>query len=441
MNDSNIDPDLRSQIYPPESTSPPPAQDLTTLFQTTPPKRRLGGKLGVVLALLAVVLITGSVFAWTLLGGSGDSTEGQAEGVADVGGDEIRPISLSTVAYLHWTQEDQHGDTDCLATSTQLQWQPVFGGEENGEANPADVGDQDQIGQVDIYDVYENQVFFIAYPPCDKERNAAVWYSADAGKTYMQLYNFEQLQGDDELPGAVTSARFSSDGKTIIVGYIPAFGDSNIVMEIDPETKAMEEIFRADRPGVFLQRYNKDSQQVFYYKGCYACDALAPSQLYVYDIAESTETMVFDDPGYQILQFTVSDDLGRLLVVKTPRVQSSGATSFIIEEFDIASKTSQQLLVSSDRVIAAGYRADDSTIYYVADDGVYTLGSSGDFVNTFNAPSRPIYAVLHVDRSQVVVTLGDHKDRALVIYTTDDKSETNILSVSEGTEILGVTSK
>ncbi len=340
----------------------------------------------------------------------------------------------STVAYSQQTQGELAAN-NCVPATTELYWRPASGGE---RTNAIDVGKNNYVSQ---YNTYKNKVFVVTAPGCESKDGVAIWLSTDSGKTYQKIYSGKPGTGEDGvLADQVTSATFSTDGTAIVFGFLPANSDTNTVKSVSTDSKEAQDLLTITSRGVFITSYDSTKQQLIYSKGKYNSDGGVRDTLYIWDKEQKTEnTLVKESSGMSIDQIAPNSDSSKLLFVKsTPGEGMGGGKPYIVEELDVASKTSKKLqTIDEDTYIKIGYRIGDDMPYYSRDNTVYGVESTGNSVALLQT-SKPILEVHYADKDHAIVSTGaDFGDFEVVNYELSTKSVTSILKGDTFTRVFG----
>lgn len=410
------------------------------------PVRHAKKKLIIILLLLFVIVVGGSVTAWVLTIKDTDKKTNKvdqnltSQDNTHILQKESKVLKPFAVAYSHETHKINESQ---YSTKAQLYWRPITGG---GSTSAAYMGDNNGIS---YYGVYKDKVFAVSVPNYSSADGTALWYSSDAGKTYTKIFSGQALSGV-RTGDQITSAKFSSDGKTILIGVLPSDRSQNTVKEINPETKAVNDLFSVKDAGVFILGYDRAGQQVLYRTGCYNCDGFAAMNIFVHDLTSGTDTVLFEDKkynyGYSANDSIVpKDDFGKILIVKyaidysTPTYFLPNLITHSIEEFDMTTKTFKNVLtIDEDTPVNVGYIEGGGVIYYSKADSIYSISPSGDTTLIFKA-DKPIHDVFFVDKDQVIASIGEYNNYSVVNYKISTKSTVEIIGSDNYTNIFGVT--
>lgn len=407
---------------PPISMPPQEPKTFTIKGQSTPPKKSKKKALLIIL-LLAIILAT-AVGVWTLM--KGDKQPAATPPTSTDTG--IKPVENTLVPY---AVAYAYGDPE--KAPREFFWRPLSGGE---RTTAGKIGSKNYLS---YSDVYKDKVLVVSTAGTDNKSGETVWYSKDSGKTYTKIFTGEPSDGQG-LAAQITSAAFSTDGSAIVIGFLPTDGN-NTVKEINPDTKAVTDLFNIEQRGVFIEEYDKTAKKLYYFTGCYNCDGSHSNKLLLRDIETKTESTVYEDTAKVGVETVFNSDLSKVLKVSGIIGMGIGpGKPFTVEEFDIASKKSKKLVtINEDMIPKVGYSDGDSTPYYTQKASVYTV-ENGKKTLLFEA-AESIRDVYLVDQDQVVASAGTSEDYILTGYNVTTKKVTNILNGDANTNIFGVTWK
>ncbi|HEY5668092.1 MAG TPA: hypothetical protein VIR03_02895 [Candidatus Saccharimonadales bacterium] len=337
------------------------------------------------------------------------------------------------VVYSHETQQLGNG-SGCTQMQASLLWKPLSGG---AETNAATMAAQ---SVVSYHDIYKNKVLAVTDAACGSTNGTAVWYSEDAGKTYAKVFGGNPPAGADGAEwDQITSAKFSTDGSRIVIGFIAAGALNNTVKEINPATKTSSNLFTVNSRGVFVVGYNRTTHQLLYYNGCYNCDGNTFSKLRSHDTNANTDTVLFDDQTHITLQTSPNADLSKLMLIKgVAGDMLGGGGPFTIQEFTTANQTTTVLqTVNQDTaVLHAGYRSD-GTRYYSKDATLYGLAANGTPTTLFTA-AHPIQGVYYVGAAEAVLSTGESSSYNVIKATFNPAATTSLLTAEAYHTVFGV---
>lgn len=412
------------------NTSGPSFEPATPLGE-----RRVGlapskGKKLLIVLIIVLLFLGGAATAWFIMKDKPAADNKSAQNTNNSKQSQQtqnQPLQPFAVAYAHRT--DGGTSEGCAQTQTSTYWRPIGGGE---RMTAFDAGKQMYTNH---FQTYQNKAFVITEPGCGSTEGLAVWYSKDAGKTYTKVFTGKPATETEWEQ--ITSARFASDGKSILIAFLPADG-KNTVKEINPDTKAVKNLFSVESDGVFIQGYDSAKKQVYYFAGCYNCDGNRFNKLFVHDLTAKTDTTLFEDKDYLGMDTKINSDFTKVLRVKGPENMDvlGPGKPFTIEEFDIASKSFKKLqTIDEEALVRVGYREDDGLAYYVKDKAIYNAASNAVLFES----SKPIVDTFLLTKDQVIASTGTFSDFSVVNFTISTKATINVFTGDDKTTVFGVT--
>ncbi len=336
---------------------------------------------------------------------------------------EEKPLTPFAIAYAHG---------DASKGPVSLFWRPFSGGDKTA------AGDIGKNSYISYRDVSGSKVMFTTSESVESNSGTSIWYSKDAGKSYTKIFTADPPKSQSDY-SQITSAKFSSDGTTIVFALLPKAGGKNTIKEIDPETKKATDLFSVEQAGVFIEGYNRPKKQLYYEKGCFNCDGNSFSTLLLHDVSNNSDTTIYNETG-KYIHPVLSKDFTKVL-----RSVASGAGEFIgggkpyvVDEYDIAKKSATTIAtVNDDPAPQIGYRANDGAVYYTTGKSLYIV-NSGKASVTFEA-TQPLMNVYYVESNNIVLSTGKFDDFTLNNYTIASKQSATILSGDANTDIFGIT--
>lgn len=428
------EPTIKTQ-QPDTETSPQPSRPINLPIVPPKPKWYERKLLRVALAIAFVIGGAGTGYAYYA------ATTKQADTNPVVASETPKPSpSASPKTYapfaLQYTNEKQATvkGTDCLVMETTVYQQPIAGGDSTATLIIPDY----QLVAKQI-PVRNNHVVLITAPSCYSKDGPGLWLSKDAGKTYTQLYKGTP-HPKDNFGEQITSALFTNDEKSILFASAPNPDGKGTVKKLDIGNKEINDLFTASEPGVHLQGYDQKNKKVFYYAGCYNCAGNSLSKPIVHDLANDTDTPLFDDKEHMSFASTMNSNQSKILRVKYKGDQYPKIDlSYVIEEYDISAKKATVIAsfkrTDDSGVVSAGYTADGS-VYYTNDKDLFVV-SDGKPATLLRAP-LPIMNVHHVDKKKAIFSQGDQSGGSTVSFTLDSKGSTKLVDYKYPMAILGI---
>jgi hypothetical protein len=388
------------------------------------------GKKRALIIILIVLLIIGSAFAWFLLKSdkaeppqgtvNQDSVQNQQESTK-----EKKPYGVVNAI----TSDAVNGD--CNTVDSKLFLSSL---EESATKEAVSLGSS----YVTWSDIKDNIVVLVSASSCGTE-GELVWYSTDSGESYEKIYTAKKAESAEALAEQITSVEISSDSKSVVINSFSS-QFSSTVKEIDLSSKEVKDLFSVEQKAVFVNGYDKAKNNIYYFVGCYNCDGNAYNKLYVRNLNDDKEEVVFehDRIGFQTI---INDDFTKILVNKaTPGEGLGGGAPFDVEEFDIQGKTFKNLkTITENGTVLIGY-TEKQEQYYTNQSKITKIVEDGTEIIVYEAP-KPILRVFIVSENQVIVSEGEYNEFEVNNYNTKDKSTKQILSGSEKTQTFGVTWK
>lgn len=342
-------------------------------------------------------------------------------------------------AFVYTTKQAGKKTDKCASDDSQISIRPLVGGK-SSNANKL------KAGYVNDSDTFKNRVLLVTSGDCGSDKGPSILFSRNSGKTYTEVYTGAPANKEG-WQDQITSAKFASDGKSIVIASLLADRSKNIVKEINVDTKDVKELFSIKKAGLFIEGYDAAKKQLYYYDGCYNCDGNTLSKLSVHDIVANTDTVLFDTPKIISETTVASKDFSKFLIVKGKESENflGSYPPFTIEEFDVATKTFKILLTfNKDVLLNVGY-SEEGSPWYTLDKKLFSL-SSAAAVDATKAPvlyeaSKPIYDVYYVSKDRVIAGIGDYNKLDLIDYVVSSRALTNVFSGDENTRVYGLSWK
>jgi hypothetical protein len=308
------------------------------------------------------------------------------------------------------------------------------------------------------FDVKGQNVVFSTYD--------GIYSSTDGGSTFKNIHKLDPAKVKDNQ--AITSLKFSSDGKKIVFAFLPALVAGNInntVSSMDLDGQNVAEVHKfANVAGVFIYNYDTQKNQLVYSTGCYFCDG-GPGIPHLMDLKTGADKQLLQKNDAEILSdWQVSPDGQKLLYfVGTNDKQVAdqvgglgwqGAPPYKINELDLSTGQSVQLATVGtlhekdtdgkfkNYIIQVGYTNDKHKAFYSADNKLYVL--NGTNAGLEFESDKDIRDLSFVSTDEVLVSTYNTKgaaDYTLYRYETSGKKSTSVLQGDVNTGLMGVTTK
>lgn len=397
-----------------------------------PPKKKSKKKTVLTVIIALILILSGAAGAWYFMRDEGDQGEQTTTGTdatsQNTGASSQTPIQHSldpfAVAYSYYAGSD----------AEQLFWRPIAGGDRTS-ATTLTNGEH-----AALTDTYGNKALAVTYGS-PGSAGANIWYSSDSGKTYSKIFSGSPGTSSSQ-PDQITSAIFSNDGSSIIMGYLPSGSSQNTVKEIDLASQQVTDLFSLEDRGIFVQGYNTSSGDILYQRGCYGCDG-QPNKLLMRNMNNGSDRTVYEDTSRLQNQVVPNASFTKTIVLNSTPIEDGigGGAPYFVTEVDLTNGGGTDLASIgtgiSDRAPRVGYNDKDGSAYYSSGTGVYQI-SGGNSSKLFEA-STDILDVYLVNDTTVVASSGDYNDFTLTHYNFTTKESTLILSGDANTRILGIT--
>lgn len=295
-------------------------------------------------------------------------------------------------------------------------------------------------------EIQQGNVLLVTTPTCVSKTPASILYSNDAGKTYSALYTVPTASGTE---GAITSAMFTDDGKTILFAELDAKANKNTVKELTVASKEVKDIFTAKEDGVYFHGYDKAIGKIYYHESCYGCDATVESDLTVYDI-KTKKSEVFSETQMMYKQTVMNDDASKGVRLKQGALGAVGSPDFNkviygVELLDIKTKKVKDVASinadSSKGETTVGFTSKGA-VYYTNNDSIYLLDGK-DKPSLLMKASQPIIAVHYIGDDQIIYSMseGQQKNSSVMKYDVAAKKWSTLLNTTPSNTVIGVSLK
>jgi len=431
-----------SEHNPSNSEAPPfmdSDKDTTQAPLSQPPIKSTKNRRTIFLLIAIVFIVVGGLFVWRMVASHNDGTtsnSAQSSGNAASSDDSASSKPFAMVYAVDTFDESAGQAGDCQTSTTKFTLRSLT--DDSSTAKSPVVRN----ASVSFGGMHKNKVFIVTEPTCagNESTAATVWYSDDSGSTYKQVLAAAPAASAGSMYDQVTSALFSNDGTSLLVAYLPSEGNENIVKEIDLSSGAVKDLFHVDEMGVFLRGYDKTAHKVYYFKGCYNCGGNPFNEMLAYNTSTEANETIFKDPAHSYGATVFSADQTKILLVKSDITvdypESNG--QYQIEQFNLADKTSKQLItVDKDYISALGF-TENGGIYYGDASKVYALNPDGSSSSVLYESSQPIMNVYMVSKDQVILSAGEYDNYKVIRYNYSTKDLTSLLDGGNSTRLIGV---
>ncbi len=426
MNPKTIQPNPagNSPIPPP---APPPGSPAPSQSPDALPKAKKNKKKTVIIILI-VLLVAGLIGAWFIIRKPAPKQQPVPQKTQQPAKKTLAPY---TIAYTKG---------DYAKAPVQLLWQPV------AHTDPTVAGDLGVNAYMTYTQVMNNKVLVVTEPSNGGAEGTLIWYSKDGGKSYVKI--FEGSKPDKARyyeHDQITSARFSSDGTTIVFGLLSSIAtQGNTIKEINPETKAIKDLFVLDASGVFIQGYNRATHQLIYTTGCYNCDGNANRELLMRDTITAKETVLYGDKANNYGGIEINKAFTKLIYRKAERSDNIVPVDSSLVELTLKDKTTKKIAdIDKNSSSASGYTDDDDQLYYSKNKDLYKIGTDG-IAKLLLSSEQKFSSVYYLSTKQIIATIQappfTNGSFSLISYDVPKKSITSIFTDSGlNTNIIGVT--
>lgn len=412
-----------------EST-PPPKKDFT------PPKKPRDKKKLILVLVALIVLAALGYLAWSMMGkktnDSGTSTGAQNNQQTEAPQLSYDPVS---VVYAY------KGDDKSPYT---LYTRPVGGGDR--VAANLKLSANDNISSSDVKG--SNVVVEIA---------DNVYVSTDGGKNYKSILKVNENKPTTEMGNQITSLKFSTDGKSIVYGWLRSDPRKNQVKTMDLTGQNTKVLFESSSAGVFIGQYSSQANKITYSEGCYNCDGNINIPVTLRDLkTNKTSTIGNTDKALETVASDYSDDLSKYIyvtaVIDNSESEGIGNATFApytVYVQDLASLKSTKIAgfgtageknpngTRRSRIVHAGFVAGTNTPYYTSDSQLYEIKSDKPSL-VYEVKNNILYLPF-VGENMIIVGDGSlTSDYILSSYDLSSKKASKIYSGDDNTYIFGV---
>lgn len=278
----------------------------------------------------------------------------------------------------------------------------------------------------------------------DKPVPTTVLYSDDNGKSYKSIWKAKTAPSSTVMGDQITSIIFSSDGTSVIIGYLPESDRKNQITEISLQGKNTTTLLTTtEEAGAFLYGYDKARGQVIYTTGCYNCGGGGPKKIFVYNSKTKASSTLFESKQ-NIWNINPNKAYEKLLFSESTIEEGTVTSDTAIKEISLADKKVQTLFTkpkSQPQILNLDYMNDGVTPYYVTEKAVVSLKPNKQ-TDIFTTDKR-LLDVLYMDEIQVIVKTGDPIGKFVISkFTMESKETSQILQGADPTHrIIGVTVK
>lgn len=291
------------------------------------------------------------------------------------------------------------------------------------------------------YAVRGTQAAVVVEPGTNNKEKLAIWYSSDSGESYKKVYTDKAASVTDAIGAQITSLVFSSDGKSLIYGYLPADGDNIVTQLVLSSDYKTTELFAEKNRGVFLQGYNSTTQQAVYYAGCYNCDGNQFTDLMVRDGKTNTTKTLLKTPTSAMV--VVKEDGTELIAAHgtsnpadEPGIERGAQVApFSLQKVVLSDGKATPLATVSEVVSGIGYSIGGD-VYYNSGKKVVRVGATP--VTLFE-DQKDIINTFYVDKDRVISAAGSYESFSVNSFVVKSQQNVTLLDGTLQTRVFGVT--
>ena len=306
--------------------------------------------------------------------------------------------------------------------------------------------------------VYKNKVVYTLDSNLDSNTGASIWFSEDGGKNFKEIFKETGATNVNNLY-EFTSIIFSSDGSSLVYGYLPTNGKNQVTkLDLTSSNYERQVLFSNDSRGVFLHGYNAAQKKLIYSEGCYGCGGNLDKAILLRDLATNTNTELISSSDTKIVIFeAVNDDFSEILITQKtidksleipdiigyylgpPYTLSSVKLNgnAVTEMGQFGEKLTPEALVNGDPFSSAGYMPEDNTPYFAYKNQIFAIKNNSKTV-IFES-TKDLLDTPFVGNENIITSSGSFDNFILNNYNVKDKSNQTILTGDVNTKILGVT--
>lgn len=313
--------------------------------------------------------------------------------------------------------------TPAQATKDNLHWLKI--GETEAQ-NPSGIGEELLLSG---HGVFKDKVFVFN----STDNGEEVWYSADDGKSYKQIFKTTGGSGEGSLGDQITSGVFASDGSSLLIAVYTA-DEKYVVKEINLVSEQAADVFTADKP-LILSGYDAAADKVYYLKAnCWNCDGGLVDNIFAYDLTAKAEATLAK-PTAHVESFTLNQDYTKALVVTgTPGDGLGLGAPFNLHELDVKTNQLTAVVENSETFLKGGYSIDNEAFYFTGNK-MFMAGSQTPMFES----SRSISDVLFVNADAVIATTSDDTNTNLVSYQVASASFNTLMEDGTFSNAIGIT--
>ncbi len=293
--------------------------------------------------------------------------------------------------------------------------------------------------------VHGDKVAIVVEPGANSTSPTAIWVSQDGGSDYELLYEGATPDEDTGFSTQITSLVFSRDESVLLAGVLDEVGAGNKVTEIPLDGSDTRTVFETEQSGVFLKGYDKQSQRIVYFEGCYNCDGNRFEELKLYDGASGNNSVIYTSEVGG-LEVALHPDFTKVLLSEgTADTAEEGIgialqPPFEVKAINLEDTSEVEVLETvNEQVQAIGYTYS-GTAYYVGQQDIVKIGeAAGTAYETAGLIMR--MGAYFVSDDSVVVATGEFSNFLLEYVQTGATESVGILSGDANTQIFGVAIK
>lgn len=393
------------------------------------PSPKKSNKKKLLFAGLGIILIIAAVAAWFLVNKRSDSAS-QTTATRNTATQAPTAHSPYNLVYTTSTKTGQTPKNCGELEQTKVFYKPSLSAAQAATGISLNPG-----AYVAMHETMGNKVAIATGLSCGATGDTGVWYSADAGKTYAKVFTYQPAK--DATDDAVTSMKFSGDGNSLLIAYLPGGTDrKNTIKKVDLATRSVKDVVSTDTAGVFIYGYDAKAQNIYFSEGCFQCDGNGPDPILAYNPTDKTTNTFYKNPTGIGDAIAFNNDFTKALYVSG--TEGSGGLGagppYTIVEIDARTKQTQTVATVADYIGSIGYRTDDNVAYYADGSNVYQF-VDGASTSAFKASST-IQSILSYSKDKAVVTVANGYDT--YEYDLPSKSEIKQLHVDNVGQVIGI---
>lgn len=288
----------------------------------------------------------------------------------------------------------------------------------------------------------------------------AIYVSTDSGTSFKKIYDLKQGVGG-QLGEQVTSLKIDASADNLAVGILPIDGTQNSVNQFSLDGSTKNELFKSDKPGVFIDEWSQSLGKMVYSQGCYNCDGNQPTPLiWSQNKNQSSELSSSIKPG-TLIDTDLNEINGQLVVVYGAADKNSDGLGvniiapYKISRFNINSDDYSETVVKTigtvgeknpngttkSRTVLGGFIWQTDNVYYTDDNQMFYLTDQKESLAL--SSDKLITRANFVDANTIIFNAGEKQSVDFVVnnHSVSGKQSTQVLVGDANTFIFGVTTK